>query len=79
MILVECHDLLLSAARLDNYGDLFEYRAYGNKLPGRVLHSDRGDSWASSVEILVFASPTGYMLTTSGFPILNWGIFHKFL
>jgi hypothetical protein len=27
----------------------------------------------------VFASPTGYMLTSSGFPLLNWGIFHTFL
>ena len=32
---------------------------------------------ASPVEILVFASPTGYMLTSSGFPLLNWGIFLK--
>ena len=31
------------------------------------------------VEILVFASPTGYMLTSSGFPLWNWGIFYKFL
>jgi hypothetical protein len=23
----------------------------------------------------VFASPTGYTLTSSGFPLLNWGIF----
>ena len=29
--------------------------------------SDRGDFWAYPVEILVFASPTGYMLTSSGF------------
>ena len=28
---------------------------------------------------MVFASPTGYMLTSSGFPTLNWGIFYKFL
>ena len=34
--------------------------------------------WLTS--ILVFASPTGYMFTSSGFPILNWGIiFYKFL
>ena len=26
-------------------------------------------------EILVFASPTGYMLTSFGFLLLNWGIF----
>jgi hypothetical protein len=30
-----------------------------------------------SVEIQVFASPTGYMLTSSGFLLLNWGISHK--
>jgi hypothetical protein len=30
--------------------------------------------------VLVFASPTGYMLTSSSFPLLNWGIFlYKFL
>ena len=34
--------------------------------------SVRGDFWAkSSVEIRVFASPTRYMLTSSGFPLLN--------
>ena len=27
----------------------------------------------------MFASPTSYMLTFSGFPLLNWGIFYKFL
>ena len=27
----------------------------------------------------MFASPTGYMLTSSGFPLLDWGIFYKFL
>jgi hypothetical protein len=31
--------------------------------------SDRVDFRAYSVEILVFASPTGYMLTSSGFPL----------
>ena len=30
------------------------------------------------VEILVFTSPTGYILTSSGLPLLNWGIFYKF-
>ena len=40
--------------------------------------SDRGDFWTLPVEILVFASPTSYMLTSSGFLLLNWGIFHKF-
>ena len=41
--------------------------------------SDGGDFWAWSVEILMFSSPTGYMLTSSGFPLVNWGIFYKFL
>ena len=41
--------------------------------------SDRGDFWPQPVEILVFASPTGYMFTSSGFPLSNWGIFYKFL
>ena len=37
--------------------------------------SDRGDHfWAQlSVEILVFASPTGYMLTFSGFSFMKLG------
>ena len=34
--------------------------------------SDRGGFWAEPVEILVFASPTGQVLTSSGFPLLNW-------
>ena len=33
--------------------------------------SDRGIFWALSVEILVFASPTGYMLTSFVFSIVN--------
>ena len=28
-------------------------------------------------EILVFVSPTGYMLTSSGFPLLNWDVFYE--
>ena len=24
----------------------------------------------------MFASPTGYVLTSSGFPLLNWGMFY---
>ena len=36
--------------------------------------SDRGDFWALPVEILVFASPTGYMLTSPGFPLWNRGV-----
>ena len=43
------------------------------------IGSDRGDFWAYPVEILVFANPAGYMSTFSGFPLLKWGIFHKFL
>ena len=35
--------------------------------------------WALSVDILVFPSPTGYTLTSFGFPLLNWGIFFKVL
>ena len=38
-----------------------------------------GDYWAQPVEILVSGSPTGYMLTSSGFSLLNWGIFYQFL
>ena len=42
--------------------------------------SDPGDFWvAYLVEILVFASPTGYMLSSSGSPLLKWGTFYKFL
>ena len=35
--------------------------------------SDPGDFWAQPVEILVFASPTGSMWTSSGFPSSHWG------
>ena len=44
-----------------------------------ICTSDRGDFWAQPVEIPVFASPPGYMLTSSSFPLLKWGIFSKFL
>ena len=44
-----------------------------------IWNNDCGDFCAWPVEILVIASPTGYMSTTSGFPSLNWGIFYKFL
>ena len=47
--------------------------------PPMIPSSDRGDFWAQPVEILVFATPTGYLFTSSGFPLLNWGIFYKFL
>jgi hypothetical protein len=33
--------------------------------------SVRGDLWASAVEILVFASPTGYMLTSFRFSFIK--------
>ena len=35
--------------------------------------SDRGDFWAQPVEILVFPSPTGYMLTSYSFPFIKLG------
>ena len=35
--------------------------------------------WAKPVEILVFASPTGYKLAFSGYSLLNWDIFYKLL
>ena len=44
--------------------------------PESLQISNGGEFWAQSVEILlVFASPTGYMLMSSGFLLLNWGIF----
>ena len=44
-----------------------------------ITSNNRGDFWAQSVEILVFARSASYMLTSSGFPLLNRGIFCKFL
>ena len=44
-----------------------------------VWSSDRGDFWAKPVQILVIARSTGYMLTSSGFILLNWGILNNFL
>jgi hypothetical protein len=35
-------------------------------------------SRAKSVKILVFSSPTNYMLTSYGISLLNWGVFYKF-
>ena len=50
-------------------------RGHCSEAPGAALRflksSDRGDFWALSVEILVFASATGYMLTSSGFPFIK--------
>ena len=57
----------------------FEHQQPLGLMPLELVISDRGDFWAQSVEILVCASPTGYMFTSSGFPLLNWGIFYKFL
>ena len=37
--------------------------------------SDWGNFWAWPFEILVIASPTSYMLTSSGFPLLNSSYF----
>ena len=52
----------------------------GGGGPRLIRSSDRGDFWAQPVEMLVFASPTGYMmLTSSGLPLLNWGLFYKLL
>ena len=48
---------------------------HGNYTNTHVGFScDREDFWASPVKILVFASPTGDMLTSSSSPLLNWGI-----
>ena len=44
---------------------------YSNSLV--MAETMYGDFWANSVEILAFASPTGYMLTSSGFFFLNLG------
>ena len=32
-----------------------------------------------SADILVFPSPVDHMLTSSGFALLTWDIFHRFL
>ena len=40
-----------------------------------VPTSDRGDFWVEPVDILVFACPTGYMLTSNNFLLLNWGVY----
>ena len=49
------------------------YQTNYAQIPPRT--NDRGGFWTyKSVEIHVFASPTGYMLTSFGVPLLNWGI-----
>jgi hypothetical protein len=45
------------------------------RVPSQVGNSHWGDFWVLTIEILVFASPTGYMLTFFGFSLLNWIIF----
>ena len=45
------------------------------KLPRPVI----GEFFGHNLEILVFASLTGYGLISPGFLSLNWGIFYKFL
>ena len=43
---------------------------FEHALPSQTAGlSVRGDFWALPVEILVFTSPTGYMFTSSGFPL----------
>ena len=45
---------------------------------GQVWFNGEGDFWTKSVEILVYPSPTGYMLTSFGFSWWNYGIFYRF-
>ena len=44
-----------------------------------IHFNDHEGFWTKPVQILMFSSPTGYLLTYSGFPLLNWGIFYRFL
>ena len=57
--------------------------AGGPSSPATMLEGTnaviRENFWAQPVEILVFASQTGDMFTSSGFPLLDWGIFYNFL
>jgi hypothetical protein len=52
------------------------YRIYGKFASKNIVG---GGLWASSVEISVFPSPIGSMLTTFGFSLLSWGIVCKIL
>ena len=71
--------LFFWALTIISWSRVFARARSGPKL-ATIRLSGRGDFWASQpVEIQVFASPTGYMLTSSGFPVLKWGIFYKFL
>ena len=47
------------------------------RLNKRLEASVRGDCWVKPVEFLVFPSPTGYMLTSFGFPLLKSGYILK--
>ena len=53
---------------LDGQRNISSHTAYfcwmHRPVPGEIF-------WAELVEILVFPSPTRYMLTSSGFPLLN--------
>jgi hypothetical protein len=63
-----------------NHGHLFktntidEVKSGINKQQASIRTSDWRDFWAYSVEILVSGSPTGHILTSSGFLLLNWGV-----
>ena len=43
-----------------------------------VWYTDLGDFWAYPLEILVFASPTRDMSTSSSLPSVIWVIFCRF-
>jgi len=58
---------------------VFSIPASACHVLGPLHANDRRDFWAQLVKILVFASPTSYMETTSRFAYLNWGIFYRFL
>ena len=57
----------------------YSYRSCCVRCESKVWNNVRGDFRAYLLEILVFASPTGYMLISFGFPLLNWDMFHRFL
>ena len=49
------------------------------KFPCHLISVLSQEYWAKQVEILMFPSPTGCLLTSFGFPLLIWGINSKFL
>ena len=79
---VECHSEEVGpqghcqSGRQSELSILYCTSAFSTDFPYGT--SDWGDFWTLRVEIRVFPSPTGYMLTSSGFPLLNWGIFYIF-